>query len=759
MGRFASIRLSLVCIALFIGAVTGLGVVAEAIGRAGAGAGPGGDDAGAPNDDASPPIIIIGRDGAPPADVSCSNPVACSTDAATYCGKIGNGCGGIVDCGDCSGGQVCVQSVCSMPIDGCAPLTCQQLGGTYCGRIGDGCGRLLDCGACTSPLSCAGGGLPNVCGADLDSGACTPTNCTPANGKYCGIVGDGCGGKMDCGGCPAGQGCGAASISNLCGVVGCTPASCTQPNGRYCGVVGDGCGGKVDCGACPGAGETCGGAGIDSVCGFPADSGACTPPSCLQANGQYCGIVGNGCGGKMDCGGCPGGQSCGGAGVDGVCAFPPDSGACTPISCAQQNGQYCGIVGNGCGGVMDCGGCPASQDCGAAGIPNICGYAADSGACTALSCMQMNGQYCGIVGNGCGGQMDCGVCQGSQTCGGAGIPNVCGGGVCTPTVCSTVNGQYCGIVGDGCGGRRDCGGCTGGRTCGGGGLTNVCGFPADSGLCPPLACTQMNGKYCGVVGDGCGGQMDCGGCVGAQSCGGDGIPNVCGTARDSGACTVTSCTQANGAKFCGVVGDGCGGQMDCGGCTGAQSCGGDGIPNVCGTPRDSGACTVTSCTQANGNYCGVVGDGCGGSIDCGACSGGQVCGSRTANVCNAPCPLCGQIPQCGAGTTSITRHRVQRRADEPRSGLQRARLHPERRATSHHRRSQLRSMHAAYGGHRDRERHHRAERDLYTPKCPRRKQHSARRPARQVAPSDLDHGQPMRQQRAAGRHGSHAPQS
>src|SRR5207237_346544 len=154
----------------------------------------------------------------------------------------------------------------------------------------------------------------------------------------------------------------------------------------------------------------------------------------------------------------------------------------------------------------------------------------------------------------------------------------------------------------------------------------------------PQTCQQANGKYCGIVGDGCGGQMDCGGCAGAQTCGGDGVPNLCGSAPDSGACTPTLCTTPNG-KYCGVVGDGCGGQLDCGGCSGGLTCGGAGTPNVCGAAPDSGACTPISCTQTNGQYCGVIGNGCGGSVDCGnTCPAGQVCGARTPHVCNAPCP-------------------------------------------------------------------------------------------------------------------------
>src|SRR6266542_893745 len=222
-------------------------LIVAAVTIAGCGGNPelvtGGDTDGGPPppSDAPDSSNIVTRDTSPPPprDVSPGDctPITCSTDAATYCGKIGNGCGGILDCSDCAGGRDCVQNVCSMPIDGCAPLTCMQVGGTYCGRIGDGCGRLLDCGDCASPLTCAGGGTANVCGAAPDSGACMLTNCSPQNGKYCGVVGDGCGGKIDCGGCPAGEACGAGMLANLCGIVGCTPASCTQTSGKYCGVV------------------------------------------------------------------------------------------------------------------------------------------------------------------------------------------------------------------------------------------------------------------------------------------------------------------------------------------------------------------------------------------------------------------------------------------------------------------------------------------------------------------------------------------
>jgi hypothetical protein len=89
-----------------------------------------------------PPIIL--PDGAVldvSVDVSidCSNRIACISDAARYCGTIGDNCGGTLNCGDCPTGQICRNSVCAIVDDGCTPLPCKQPGGTYCGSIGDGC--------------------------------------------------------------------------------------------------------------------------------------------------------------------------------------------------------------------------------------------------------------------------------------------------------------------------------------------------------------------------------------------------------------------------------------------------------------------------------------------------------------------------------------------------------------------------------------------------------------------------------------------
>jgi hypothetical protein len=68
---------------------------------------------------------------------------------------------------------------------------------------------------------------------------------------------------------------------------------------------------------------------------------------------------------------------------------------------------------------------------------------------------------------------------------------------------------------------------------------------------------------------------DCGTCVPFDTCGGGGTPHVCG-------CTKLTCAQA-GAD-CGVVADGCGGTLQCPECTAPQWCGGGSstTPNKCG---------------------------------------------------------------------------------------------------------------------------------------------------------------------------------
>ncbi|MES1204504.1 MAG: carboxypeptidase-like regulatory domain-containing protein [Pseudomonadota bacterium] len=206
-------------------------------------------------------------------------------------------------------------------------VTCSPPNGRYCGVIGNGCSSTLDCGACPGTQVCE----DHQCVSGPD---CTPLACQVATGKYCGMVGDGCGRAMACGGCDATQAC---SASGLCvASAGCVPLTCNQGASRFCGVVGDGCGGMLNCGACT-APATCGGLGVPGVCGDPN----CKKITCTVAGGgQYCGKIGDGCGGTLDCSApCPMGLACGApaagsaAGVPNVCPGTGNAGACTGIAC------------------------------------------------------------------------------------------------------------------------------------------------------------------------------------------------------------------------------------------------------------------------------------------------------------------------------------------------------------------------------------------------------------------------------------------
>jgi hypothetical protein len=62
------------------------------------------------------------------------------------------------------------------------------------------------------------------------------------------------------------------------------------------------------------------------------------------------------------------------------------------------------------------------------------------------------------------------------------MPGMCG---CTPTTCAA-QGKNCGTISDGCGKTLECGVCTSPETCGGAGITNVCG-------CEPLLAPNAKG--------------------------------------------------------------------------------------------------------------------------------------------------------------------------------------------------------------------------------------------------------------------------
>ncbi len=158
----------------------------------------------------------------------------------------------------------------------------------------------------------------------------------------------------------------------------------------------------------------------------------------------------------------------------------------------------------------------------------------------------------------------------------------------------------------------------------------------------------------GGAGAGSGGRAAAG--VGGSG-GGFALPDA--AASDGGACKPIGCTLAGG-RYCGRIGDGCGGVLECGNsCGEGESCGGAGTPNVCGKPVDP-TCKPSACEQPGGRLCGRVGDGCGRALECSECPMGASCGAVTPNVCGAggrsACGnLCNQQVACvGGGTTRVS---------------------------------------------------------------------------------------------------------
>jgi hypothetical protein len=520
---------------------------------------------------------------------------SCKVGGGQYCGIIGDGCTGDLNCGDCPTGLSCQGGVCG---DGtgydAGPLTsCVVTGGTYCGEIGNGAGGKLTCGACQPGWACTSG----LCTGD--PATCTPRSCGSGASKYCGTIGDDCGHAKDCGGCAADQIC----TNNQCvPAVGCVPGTCNPAGGQYCGgELGNGCGGAITCGDCTTPGWSC----QNHLC---KGGTSCAPMACGAGAGKYCGTIGDGCGGSSDCGACIAGEVC----KNNQCLPAP----CTALTCNPKGGQYCGgQVGNGCGDVLDCStACPAGWTC----QNHLC--VGDASCKKVTSCT--NGtpfNYCGDVGDNCGSILHCGNdCATGQVC--DATTGLCkGDATCVPATCD--NGSlfnYCGDVGDGCGGTLHCSNdCDKGQAC-----DTSTGLCKGDATCVPVACDNGTPfKYCGDNGNGCGGAIHCGNdCASNQVCGADGV------CKGNATCVPKTCDNGTPFSYCGDIGDGCGGSVKCGThCGSNQVCGSEGL---C---KGDSTCAPKGCDNGTDfKYCGVVGDGCGGALSCGTnCGAGKVCDTQS----------------------------------------------------------------------------------------------------------------------------------
>src|SRR5207247_7451820 len=73
---------------------------------------------------------------------------------------------------------------------------------------------------------------------------------------------------------------------------------------------------------------------------------------------------------------------------------------------------------------------------------------------------------------------------------------------------------------------------------------------------------------------------------------------VAGDQTGADPCSVTSCAAQG--EHCGTLADGCGGTLSCGSCTAPQTCGGGGVANVCGGATASTSQLTVTATGRSG---------------------------------------------------------------------------------------------------------------------------------------------------------------
>ncbi|MFO0761084.1 MAG: hypothetical protein U0359_31690 [Byssovorax sp.] len=226
------------------------------------------------------------------------------------------------------------------------------------------------------------------------------------------------------------------------------------------------------------------------------------------------------------------------------------------------------------------------------------------------------------------------------------------GNPCTDDVC--VNGEAkhppsaagtaCGMGGMVCSGQGSCVGCVDDSscmapaTCGGCGVANTC-------CCQPKTCAQL-GVTCGMVGNGCGGQLQCNNGIkdGTETdvdCGGSSCATPCGQGKACSAgtdCASTFCADGVCCESaCGAACQSCNQPNKLGICS-AINMGQDNSP--------AGICSGTS-TCANGVCKKLNGQPCAANAECtsGACADGVCCSGTCTGVCRA-CNLMGSVGTC-----------------------------------------------------------------------------------------------------------------
>jgi hypothetical protein len=199
-------------------------------------------------------------------------------DCAGRCGTVNDGCGNMVDCGGCDGGE-CMSNVC-----GCAPeTTADACGMQQCGQATNNCGLTVNCGVAGGP------GCPNGDVCLPDNTCCTPDNSAVCVTQCSGTATNNCGQLITC-------------SSTICGTRQvCYEQQCCTPNGCSGSCV-DNCGQPANQ-CCPETGPPPLDSGPpDSAppdsgppdSGPPDTGGPDTGPTC-EANGAACTSAGQCC--------------------------------------------------------------------------------------------------------------------------------------------------------------------------------------------------------------------------------------------------------------------------------------------------------------------------------------------------------------------------------------------------------------------------------------------------------------------------------
>jgi hypothetical protein len=143
-------------------------------------------------------------------------------------------------------------------------------------------------------------------------------------------------------------------------------------------------------------------------------------------------------------------------------------------------------------------------------------------------------------------------------------------------------------------------------------VTGGCATAVRSGFDGDASTTGANGTPSGPgadAGNAIGALSGNGGSAGNAGSGSTTVPLLgidAGPGAAVDACVKGSCTADNGALYCGRIGDGCGGAIDCGmACPDGGVCGGEGVPGVC--PGTGAVCTGIQCNVATCSDAGAAG--------------------------------------------------------------------------------------------------------------------------------------------------------